>query len=173
MLKLEKPNLSHKDAYEKMLHTWEQYEDISNTSPATLFAGNSYSEFLQYIKNLENNPPNNHTFATLFFAIMNWEIIGAIDIRHEIASSEYLKNFGGHIGYGILPTQRGKWYATEMLRLGLLEAKNLITDWKKVLLICLENNIASAKVIEKNGGKLEKKIEDNDGKLRRRYWIEL
>ncbi len=46
--------------------------------------------------------------ASLFFVMKNEKIIGAVDIRHEIESNEYLKNFGGHIGYGIIPIERGK-----------------------------------------------------------------
>lgn len=60
------------------------------------------------MKKLENNPPEGRVKATLFFVMKENKIIGAVDIRHEIESSEYLKNFGGHIGYGILPTERGK-----------------------------------------------------------------
>ncbi len=33
MITLEKPNLSHKIAYEKMRQEWEQYENIFDTSP--------------------------------------------------------------------------------------------------------------------------------------------
>lgn len=33
MISLEKPNISHKIAYENMRHEWEKYENISDTSP--------------------------------------------------------------------------------------------------------------------------------------------
>lgn len=173
MISLEKPNISHKVAYENMRHEWEKYENISDTSPWTLFVWNNFEEFLEIVRNLEINPPEWRVKATLLFVMKDGNIIGAVDIRHEIESSEYLKNFGGHIGYGILPTERGKWYITEALKLWLIEAKNLITDNSKVLIVCLENNIASARVIEKNGGILENRVTDNDGNIRRRYWIEL
>ncbi len=173
MITLEKPNISHKIAYEKMRQEWEQYENIFDTSPWTLFAWNNFEEFLEVVQSFENNPPAGRVNASLFFVMKNEKIIGAVDIRHEIESNEYLKNFGGHIGYGIIPIERGKWYATEALRLALHEAKNLITDNDQVLLVCLDNNIASAKVIEKNWGILEGKVIDMNGKFRRRYWIEL
>lgn len=173
MISLEKPNISHKIAYENMRSEWEKYENISDTSPWVLFVGNNFEEFLEIVKNLENNPPADRVQATLFFVMKENKIVGAVDIRHEIESSEYLKNFGGHIGYGILPTERGKWFASEALKLALLEAKKLVTDNVKVLIVCLESNIASARVIEKNGGKFEKNITDNNGNLYRRYWIYL
>lgn len=173
MISLEKPNIGHKIAYENMRREWEEHEDISDTSPWTLFVWNHFEEFLEIVQNLENNPSKGRVKANLFFVMKENKIVGAVDIRHEIKSSEYLKNFGGHIGYGILPTERGKWFASEALKLALLEAKNLITDGDQVLLVCLENNIASARVIEKNGGKLENKTEDAEGNLRRRYWVDL
>lgn len=48
---------------------------------------------------MENNPPKGRVKANLFFVMKENKIVGAVDIRHEIESSEYLKNFGGHIGY--------------------------------------------------------------------------
>jgi len=55
-----------------------------------------------------------------------------------------------------------------MLRLALLEAKKLGIE--KVLLTCSDDNIASAKVIENNGGKFER-FTKKDGEKKRRYWI--
>lgn len=37
MISLSKPNIGHKIAYENMRHEWEKNEDISDTSPWTLF----------------------------------------------------------------------------------------------------------------------------------------
>ena len=44
-------------------------------------------------------------------------ILGAIDIRYGL--NDYLYNYGGHIGYGIRPTERKKGYVSEMLSLAL------------------------------------------------------
>ncbi len=45
--------------------------------------------------------------ATLYFLVDNTnKIYGALDIRHEL--NEYLENVGGHIGYGIIPSERQK-----------------------------------------------------------------
>lgn len=74
--------------------------------------------------------------------------IGTIRIRHELTAA--LKEFGGHIGYEVRPTERKKGYATKMLGLGLQKAKEL--GLKEVLITCDETNTASRKVIEANGG---------------------
>ena len=47
----------------------------------------------------------------------------AIGFTYSFASQQFLVSCGGHIGYSIRPSARGKGYAKEQLRLGLLEAK--------------------------------------------------
>jgi len=43
-----------------------------------------------------------------------------------------------------------------------------------ILITCDDDNTGSWKIIEKNGGILDNKINDpRDGKLVRRYWIEV
>jgi predicted acetyltransferase len=57
-----------------------------------------------------------------------------------------------------------------MLRLALLEARKI--GLEKVLITCDDGNIASAKVIENNGGVFERLTMKEDRKIRR-YWIAL
>ena len=61
------------------------------------------------------------------------------------------------------------------LKLGLEKAKEIgLKD--KVLITCDDDNIGSYKIIEKNGGILENKIENTDDDevfLTRRYWVKL
>lgn len=78
---------------------------------------------------------------------------------------------GGHIGDGVRPSERRKGYATEMIRLALIECRNLGFD--RVLMCCNRDNIGSAKSIIKNGGVLENEIISKDGDIVERYWIEL
>lgn len=73
---------------------------------------------------------------------------------------------GGHIGYGIRPSERGKGYGKQQLALALLEAKKLALS--PVLITCDMDNAASRAVILANGGVLE---DVRAGK--ERYWIEL
>ena len=97
-------------------------------------------------------------------------IIGSSRLRHTL--TPLLEQEGGHIGYDMRPSQRGKGYATRLLALTLEEARSL--GLTGVLVTCDDNNYASARVIEKNGGRLLNKIIPEDGdKLVRRYWIDL
>lgn len=94
-------------------------------------------------------------------------IVGVIDLRHHI-NHPILGTWGGHCGYSVRPTERGKGYAKEMLRLNVQNAKEL--GIPKLLITCDVNNEASERTILANGGVYEKTIEV-DGNRLKRYWI--
>ena len=97
-------------------------------------------------------------------------IVGMLNFRKKL--NEYLLNYIGHIGYSIAPSKRRQGLGTIMLELALIEAKNF--GLERVLVTCTDDNIASARVIENNGGVLEdKRVDPGDQKLTRRYWITL
>jgi predicted acetyltransferase len=107
--------------------------------------------------------------STLYFMVDgSGRIYGALHLRHEL--NDDLIQYGGHIGYGIRPSERRKGYSTTMLRmmLDMLREKG----YKRILITCDDDNIGSAKTIEKNGGILENKVPNKNG-IGRRYWIDL
>jgi predicted acetyltransferase len=71
---------------------------------------------------------------------------------------------GGHIGYDVRPSARRRGHATAMLRAALPVARGLGIE--SALVTCDEDNVASRKVIEANGGVFEDQRGD---KLR--FWI--
>ena len=94
--------------------------------------------------------------------------VGRISIHHEL--SDALRVEGGHIGYDTVPSFRGRGVATEMLRQALPVARAL--GLASVLLTCDDTNVASLRVIERNGGTLrETKMLDANRPLKRYYWI--
>lgn len=109
---------------------------------------------------------------TIFWLVndIQKEFLGRISIRHQLAGT--LREFGGHIGYEIRPSQRCKGYGTLLLRLALPEARRLgIT---KALITCDIDNVGSQKIIEANGGVLEDVIElDYRNVPTMRWWIDL
>lgn len=78
------------------------------------------------------------------------KIVGFIIFRHKLEYDDDGTEFASNIGYSICPSERGKGYAKEMLRLGLLEAKAFGLD--KVRIVCCDTNIGSNKTILANGG---------------------
>ena len=76
------------------------------------------------------------------------------------------------MAYSVRPSERGKGYATEILRQALDRARKLGID--RVRMTCDVTNAASARVIEKNGGGLDSEsYSDAAGRVTRRYWIAL
>ena len=109
--------------------------------------------------------------ATTYLAVRRADnrVVGMIDVRHHL--NEFLLNSGGHIGYSVRLSERRKGYATEMVRLALVECRDRL-NLSKVLIACDKENIASAKTILTNGGILENEIPEDDG-ITQRYWVSL
>ena len=78
--------------------------------------------------------------------------LGRIALRHRL--TERLLREGGHIGYDVRPTARGRGHATAMLHAVLPEAAAL--GISSALVTCDVDNVASA-VIQANGGVLEER----------------
>ena len=117
----------------------------------------------------ENMQPGFVPHSTFWLIENNVKVVGCTNIRHDL--TEKLKLEGGHIGYGIRPSYRGKGYGTEILKLALIEAKTL--GHKRALVTCDKENIRSAKVIQRNGGKLDSEIFIEEKKtFFQRYWID-
>ncbi|WMM23285.1 GNAT family N-acetyltransferase [Tissierella sp. MB52-C2] len=95
-------------------------------------------------------------------------LVGMVDIRHRL--DDQILKVGGHIGGSVRKSERQRGYGTEMLSLALEECKRL--KIKEVLITCNKDNIASAKTIINNGGKLENELQEGDT-IFQRYWITL
>lgn len=96
------------------------------------------------------------------------ELVGVANLRLRL--NERLLHSGGHIGYGVRPSMRNQGYATQLLGLTLLETKAMGID--RVLVCCDQDNPASARVIQKNGGVFESEVEHQGKFMVDRYWIE-
>lgn len=113
-------------------------------------------------------PAEGRVHCTYWWITEGDSYLGAISLRHEL--NDFLLRAGGHIGYGIRPSARGRGLASWALRSVLPHARALGLD--KVLVTCDDRNLASARVIEKAGGVLEDKRDTELGHTRR-YWITL
>lgn len=97
-------------------------------------------------------------------------VLGVAKLRHMLTPT--LEDIGGHIGYSIRPSERGKGYGTLILALTLERAREL--GLSRVLLTCDTDNTRSARVIMRNGGVLTSEgYSPLRGARVSRYWIAL
>jgi predicted acetyltransferase len=129
------------------------------------FAG--FSEFLQKHVDMAKGVGidlTRYVPQTRYWLFVDERPVGIGKLRHYL--NDHLRRIGGHIGYTIRPSERGKGYGTLILEELLKKAREKGID--AALVTCHETNIRSRKVIERNGGRLEGITEGEC-----RYWIGL
>lgn len=170
-LTLRFPMLEDKDNWIEYYN--EYLEDNNNLDPLNYSRYRTYEDFL--IKIAKEECISKSTSKTVptssFLLIKDNQIIGHIFIHHMI-DLDLLRSYEGHIGYGIRPVMRNKGYGTKMLGMALEKCRDLAL--KEVFISCDRENIASAKVIENNGGiLLEEAYIPEENAIFRKYKIEL
>lgn len=128
-------------------------------------------EFNRLAEQRETKPENwvpSEQFA--FLRESDRAIVGMIQFRHEF--NDFLREFGGNIGYSVHPVERRKGYAKRMLKECLKVCKAFGLD--RVLISCLVENEASRRTILSCGGVYERTTYcERDNVNLERYWIEL
>lgn len=168
MLKLVKFSKKYKNQLFEMMDEWTAVED--KIIPWSIRRAD-YHNLDEYIPSLSISKPQNGFVPDSTYFLLDTDqnkFLGAVNIRHYL--NDFLLFASGHIGDGIRPSERGKGYATKMIALALQECKKLGID--RVLMCCKKSNVASARTIIKNGGKLENEVVDGDHVVQR-YWIEI
>ena len=116
--------------------------------------------------------PRGYVPGTSFWLVDGKHYLGSGDIRHYL--NDNLRKLGGNIGYSIRPSVWRNGLGSLQLALLLREAAKLRVY--RPIITCFDGNVASAKIIEKNGGVLLKKINNNfrgRNRLTRIYEIDL
>ena len=109
-----------------------------------------------YAQIIENNQKlkmgiGNHGLKEIFYwAIEGNKIIGHASIRINPEIDESILKYAGHIMYGVVPSKRGQGIGSIICHLLIKEMKKL--GYQALIITCSEDNIASSKVIEHNGG---------------------
>jgi predicted acetyltransferase len=130
-------------------------------------------DFSDYVRRLEEHSrgidvPAGFVPNTFFVGVVAGMVVGRLSLRHSL--NDFLARVGGHIGYGVVPSQRRRGYASAMLRLAIPICGAMGID--RALITCDEHNVGSRKVIEACGGVFESLIECADSGIpKRRYWI--
>ena len=122
--------------YEEFLHWLNQNADISNSV----------------------NLPDGWVPQTTFWLYCDNTPVGIGRIRHYLNDS--LRENGGHIGYAISSSYRGKGYGNEILRLLLTECNNM--GISEALVDPYKSNESSTKIVIRNGGKLQRETDSKN-----------
>ena len=127
-----------------------------------------FDEYLLALRQAESDPLAGMVPATQYWLIApGIGYVGELGLRHRLNDS--LLRYGGHIGYKIRPSLRRRGYGKLICQLGIEAARQRgIGD---ILITCDDDNIASIKIIEANGGMLADRVDNDRGILTRRYWI--
>ncbi len=155
---------------------WEyrqEYLDFGEThinGSCGIARASNYDEWLELVLSIEKDKLRDGVHASTFFSVRKADrkIIGSTQLRHALTPE--LEMHGGHIGYGIRPSERKKGYGKQQLLLVLDEARNLKIP--KAMIICDKDNIPSAKTAIGCGGILAAE-NIHEGITQQIYWIDL
>jgi predicted acetyltransferase len=147
------------------------------TALAEYYAEGRHSEISsqtlpQYVADLlqrASHPAPGRVAETVLWGVVGGEYVGRVSLRHTLTPG--LGAWGGHIGYEVRPSARGRGYAHALLAGILPHARPL--GLERVLLPCDDSNAAPIRVIERAGGVLEALVVNPEGAPGRRYWLEL
>lgn len=173
-IQLELPHTRHQVSF---LSAMAEFQSDSEKS-AWIYLGDDeprdtpakdFQAYVSKLRLMETMAPPKFVKGTCYWAIYDDQVVGRIAIRHEL--NDFLRVIGGHIGFIVRPSFRKMGVASEMLR-QLLQTDRARAI-KKLLITCDDGNVASEKTITRNGGVFESSAVDNEGKLKKRFWINL
>jgi len=169
-LRLIKPTKAYYESYLKEGELDKKY------SPNTEQFVSTREDFFEYVSNMDQgiNMPKGFVAETYLWLVNDSEFIGQATIRHAFVP--HLLVIGGHVGYGIAYSKRGKGYGKLQLHLVLEYIKENFPEITRVLITCDKTNPASAKVMGANGGVFgeENVDEENEKKpVILKYWFKM
>ena len=163
------PTIEQKQAAWEYRQEYIDYGELHIHGSGGFIRADDYESWLEKITGAQTAAQTGWVNCSTYFACIDDKIVGTVQIRHTLNGS--LLKEGGHIGYGVRPSERRKGYASLMLTLALVRCRDLGID--KALITCDKGNIGSAKTAVKNGGVLENEYAQENGNIIQRYWITL
>ena len=166
------PDRTFETQYMDMMKEWLVFGGRLNPS-ALHNNGKSYETWLKWMEDdaHEDTCPPNAVPQTMYFAVSDdGRLIGAVTIRHKLNERTNNESGGGHVGFGVRPTERRKGYGKIILWLALEKlAERGIND---VMINCASDNIGSEKTILSCGAVLYDEVVNEVGEIAKRFFID-
>ena len=175
MLKLVKPTLENLPKMKAGLAELKAHPtpyDIGQTKSLIEFMEKDFNGYLAYWDEKRGlKQPEGKVPATTLFLFDDDKFVGFYNIRHYL--NDFLKTQGGHIAYQIIPSERGKGYVKQGLKLVLKWCHDQL-ELDEVMLSCNAENHASDRamtaVMNEVGGHRDPDLK-LDNHIERRVWI--
>lgn len=176
---LARPSLAHTASFVAAMREGYSRDTLRPETPETIAAIEADPAW--FLSQLLDPPPTvvlpdgsigERVPETVLWYVDGDDFLGAVSVRHSL--TPLLAQWGGHIGYAVRPSARGRGYASAMLA-GMLDHVRAHLPLERVMLTVNTKNPASIRVIEKNGGVLQDTVPHPwvEGDEGRRYWIAL
>lgn len=118
-----------------------------------------YDDFPALLRRLDDfangaNLPGEFVPATTYWLVHGSELVGVSNLRHHL--NDRIRHHGGHIGLGVRPSYRRRGLGNLLLGLTIQEARR--KGIGQIHIHCLKSNVASARMIARNGGVLDSEV---------------
>lgn len=130
-----------------------------------------FNAWLDYCLHLAHSPPLSDDFPnqyTYWVIGENQQAIGLVRITPHLKHA--FTTIGGHIGYYITPAHRQQGYGTAALRLALQQLRQ--HGITQAIITIQHDNLASIRIAEKLGGRLQDRQTDQNGICHCRYRLD-
>jgi len=154
------------DVFNSYFQTNKTYKDFAESEIRKFFP--RYVEFMNNLKSYKTIEKQGWVEADSYFICKDGKMIGEIMFRKALTPF-LLTNSLGHIGYKIKHSERGKGYCSQALKMLLDKAWG--EGYTELMISCNESNVPSARVIEKNGGILNRINKNSLGNTEKEYWL--
>ena len=165
------PTAEYADSYRALVAEFNAANE--GLIPFTL--GFANEDFADYLRRLElcaqgMGPAAGFVPHSTWWLVSDGDVVAVSNLRHHATAA--LLREGGHIGYGVRPSSRGRGFGREVLRYTLQRARAI--GLHNVLLTCRSDNVASIRTILANAGTFDSEayIEER-GTTIHRYVIDL
>jgi predicted acetyltransferase len=170
VVELVEPDLRYEASYRAAMR--EYTAEGRGDEGEALEAHPSFGSFVEELRDhaLGRGLPPGWVAGSDYWLVDGDTYLGRVQVRTGLTPA--LRRYGGHVGYSVRPSARGRGYGTLALRAALPRCRAL--GLIRILVTCDETNATSRRVIEANGGVLEDVVVLQGRSARTmRYWIDL